>query len=111
MSKVILGTPPSQMKGAQWYLRKGNIMTLDKLGKMPPAKSVSYLKVTYASRGGSKVEIQYWKTLSNGYMIYVDCANMKIGVVLGLNANRGIEASTKREFDKNFNSVLKFLKQ
>lgn len=108
----IIGIPPSQRKDNQWYKRgNNNILELSELQKLPKAKAVSYMKVMYGSRGGSKLEIQYWKTLDNGYMIYVDVANMRIGIVLGLSANRGIIGSNKREYDKAFKQVSEFLKQ
>jgi hypothetical protein len=110
-SKIKFGVPPSQMKGAQWYLRKGdNIMTEEKLiAAFSGVKAISYFKVLYRSRGGVRNEIQYWKTLANGYMIFVDMCNMKMGIVQGIGMNRGIEGSTKAEFNKKFKLLVKLL--
>lgn len=110
-SKIKLGVPPSQMKGNQWYLRKSdNIMTEEKLiAAFSGVKAISYFKVIYHSRGGMRQEIQYWKTLANGYMIFVDMCNMKMGIVQGIGTNRGIQGSTKGEFNRKFKALVKLL--
>jgi hypothetical protein len=111
-AKIIVGKPPSQQKGNQWYLRKEKgIMNFENLMKEFPKQTViSYLKIIKGIRGGQQLT-QYWKTLSNGYMVYVDTLNMKIGIVQGLSANFGIMGSSKKEFDTNFKKVLKLLQQ
>lgn len=112
MSDIKLGIPPSQRKGNQWYLRHGrNIMELDALLSLQPSKTVSYFKIEYKSRGGSRTEIKYCKTLGNGYMIFVDAANMKIGIVQGFGYDRGITGSNKKEYTTAFRKVLKILSQ
>lgn len=108
--KIQIGKPPSQMKGNHWYERKGPMMKFDSMIKdFPKQRAVSYFTISYRSHGGAKYNIQYWKTLSNGFMIYVDIANMKMGIVQGLTPNRIISGCTKREFDSNFNKMVKML--
>lgn len=106
---VVVGKPPSQLNGPYW--RKDTDNVTSQIAKLPKAKAVSYLKVIRHSRGGSKTDIQYWKTLSNGYMIYVDVTNCKIGIVQGLGGNTRFDGSTKKEFNDNFNKVYKLLNQ
>lgn len=95
------------MNGPYWRKPTDNVAS--QLSKLPKAKAVSYLAVHRKVHGGSITEIQYWKTLSNGYMICVDVSRCKIGVVLGFPLGVGISGSNKREYDKYFKKVLKLL--
>lgn len=109
---IIIGKPPSQRKGNQWYLRKGNIMTIEKLLKeFDKSKPVSYIKVYHASRGGMEVTVQYWKTLDNGYMMCVDHTSMSIKIVRGFSGMYGFIGSSKKEFDKAYDQLMKILKK
>jgi hypothetical protein len=105
---IIVGKPPSQMNGPYW--RKDTDNVTEQLKKLPKATAVAYFKVIKRSRGGSKLDIQYWKTLANGYMIFVDVGNCKIGVVQGFSGNTGITGATKKEYQAAFNKVLSLLK-
>lgn len=101
---VIVGKPPSQMNGPYW--RKDTDNVTDEISKLPKAKVVSYMKVIRRVRGGTKTDIQFWKTLSNGYMVYVDVTNCKIGVVQGFSGNTGFMGATKGEYNAAFKKVL-----
>src|SRR3954471_3291580 len=91
---AIVGRTPSQMNGPYWRKKTDNVTT--ELLKLPKSKAVSYLKVHRRSRGGSKLDIQFWKTLANGYMIYVDVTNCKVGIIQGLGGNTMFDGSTKK---------------
>lgn len=106
--KLNIGIIPSQENGPYWKTNGAENITAILEG-MEPVKATSYLKVEYRSHGGSKTEIQYWKTLQNGYMIYVDITNCRLGIVQGIGTNRGISGATKQEFDRAFQRVLDVL--
>lgn len=105
--KIIVGKPPSQMNGPYW--RKDTDNVTEQIAKLPKAKAISYFKVIKRVHGGSKTDIQFWKTLSNGYMVFVDVANCKIGIVQGFSGNTGFMGATKKEYDSAFKKVLKYL--
>jgi hypothetical protein len=105
---IIVGKPPSQMNGPYW--RKDTDNVTEEIAKLPKAKAVSYFKVIRRVRGGSKTDIQFWKTLSNGYMVFVDVGNCKMGIVQGFSGNTGFMGATKEEYTEAFNKVLKLLK-
>ena len=109
--KIILGVPSSQQEGNEWYRRGNeNITDVNKLLlRMSGAKTVSFFKVSYYSRGGSRLVTQYWRTANNGYMICVDESICKINIVLGMPSVRSLEACTKRDYQRAFNKVLKVL--
>jgi hypothetical protein len=103
-----IGTPPSQMKGKKWYERPGNVLDPEELLRiLPKSKVVSYLKVSGKSFGGALQEIQYWKVLDNGYMIFVDLGRCRIGIVRGMPTNRFISAGTRRDFEKAIKTIQK----
>lgn len=106
---IIIGKPPSQMKGKQWYNRGGkNVLDPEELLRLlPKSKAVSYLKVSGASFGGALKEEQYWKVLDNSYMIFVDLGRCRIGIVRGMPMNRYICASTKRDFESALKKIKK----
>lgn len=106
--KIIVGKPPSQMNGPYW--RKNTDNVTEQIAKLPKAKAISYFKVFKGSHGGAKIDIQFWKTLNNGYMVFVDVTNCKIGIVQGFSGNTGFSGSTKTEFNAAFKKVLKQLK-
>jgi hypothetical protein len=106
--KIIVGKPPSQINGPYW--RKDTDNVTEQISKLPRPTVVSYMKVIRKVRGGTKTDIQFWKTLSNGYMVYVDVTNCKIGVVQGLSGNTGFMGATKKEYNTAFNKVLNQLK-
>lgn len=105
--KIIIGETPSQKNGPYWREHTDNVT--EQILKLPRSKAISYLRVTHGSRGGAKLERQFWKTLANGYMVFVDETNCRIGIVQGFGANRGILGSNKKEFDAAFKKVLKAL--
>lgn len=108
---IIVGQVPSQMKGNKWYQGNDkNIMELESLllgfkNQTP----VSYFKIEYGSHASRKQNLQFWKTISNGYMVYVDVTNMKMGIVQGFGVNRKVMGSSKKEFNEHFNKILKLL--
>ena len=109
---LALGKPPSQMKGKQWYLRDGNIMQVQEMiNKIAKSKPISYLKIYHPSRGGAETTIQHWKTLDNGFMVCVDLASMCIKIVRGFSGMRSISGSTKKDFDKAYDQLMKILKK
>lgn len=99
------------MAGNEWYNRRGAMMKIDDLEKeMPKVKIVSYFKVTYLTGGTQRRHhIQFWKTMDNGYMIYVDVGQMKTGIVQGLPFGRVLHASTKKEYESAKNKLYKVL--
>lgn len=105
--KIVIGKTPAQQNGPYWRTRRGNVT--EEMGKLPKAKAISYLKCIRGSNGGSKLDISYWKTLSNGYMVFVNTTDCKIGIVQGFGGNTQIQGATKKEFDDNFKKVLKLL--
>lgn len=104
---IIVGKPPSQINGPYWRKNTDNVTEV--ISKLTKAKAVSYFKVIKRSHGGSKTDIQFWKTLSNGYMVFVDVGNCKMGVVQGFSGNTGFLGATKAEFTTAFKKVLKCL--
>ena len=107
--QIIVGKTASQLN-EPWYARKGNATDLAHAMKFAgKPKAVSYFKVNQRTRGGSKLEEIYYKTLCNGYMVYVDVANIKIGVVQGMGSFYAITGSAKQEFVKAQKQVLQFL--
>lgn len=106
---IIMGTPPSQMRGKKWYERHGkNVLDPEELLRiLPKSKAVSYLKISGRSFGGALTEDQYWKVLDNGYMVFVDLGRCRIGIVRGFPNNRYISASTRRDFEKALKIIQK----
>lgn len=104
---IVIGKPPSQQNGPYWRTKKGNVT--EQMEGLPKPKIVSYLKCIRGSHGGSKLDISYWKTLSNGYMVFVNTTDCKIGVVQGFGGNTQLQGATKKEFDTHFKKVLKLL--
>lgn len=105
----VIGKPASQLGEAPYKRGWHNAVSIERILKVGKPKAVSYLKMVYISRGGGKTNVQFWKTVSSGYMIYVDETNIRIGLVLGLTGNQGIVASNKKEFDNAFKRVMKIL--
>jgi len=105
---IIVGKPPSQMNGPYW--RKATDNVTEEILKLPKAKVVSYFKVRQRTRGGAKLDIRFWKTLSNGYMVFVDETNCRIGIVQGFSGFYAIEGSNKREFERAHKKVMRVLK-
>lgn len=97
---IIIGGVSSAMN-ERWYYREGTATSLEHflgLMKKTPPKAISYFKVYRKLRGGSALIEQYWKTFDNGYMVYFDLGQMKMGIVQGLPTQYTFAACTKREY-------------
>jgi len=109
---IQLGIPPSQRPENRWYnlhgKRRIEIDTL--ITSLPKERVISYFKLEFKTGGGqNRQHEQYVKTLSNGYMVYVDVAQCKMGILQGFPAGRRIEASNRREFNSAFKKILKIV--
>lgn len=107
-TKIIIGKTASAMN-EPWYKREGTATDINHFLKLPASKAVSYFKVFRRIRGGAGIHEQYWKTLDNGYMIYIDLGTMKMGIVQGLPSPFAFSASTKKEYVTAQKKILKAL--
>lgn len=106
---IVIGVPPSQRKGNQWYKRDGNVLDIEKLAT-ENLKTISYFKTERMTRGGYHFEEVFYKTLSNGYMVAVDISKIRISVSLSnLPVACTIKGSNKREFENAKKKVMKIV--
>jgi hypothetical protein len=107
-SPVIIGKTASALNDS-WYKRSGTATDINHFLKQPPSKSVSFFKVYRKTRGGSAVMEQYWKTLDNGYMIFVDLGSMKMGIVQGMPSAAKFSSCSKKDFLSAQNKLIQAL--